>query len=158
MASTPNAATGHRILIIDDEAGIRESLETLLTLEGYIVDSAPDGEVGLDILEQRSYDLVLLDLALPGQNGIEIVGRIREHEHELPVIMITAYGTVDNVVDTIRAGAQNLKTWDNESCLPTFLRIARFRVEKRMFSSSALSSSATTNTSSKSETMLRIFV
>jgi len=162
MASTPNAATGHRILIIDDEAGIRESLETLLTLEGYAVDSAPDGEVGLDILEQRSYDLVLLDLALPGQNGIEIVGRIREREHELPVIMITAYGTVDNVVDAIRAGAQNFvqKPWDNEKLLADIRSaIARFRVEEENVQlKRALKQRYNfEHIVGKSETMLRIF-
>ena len=70
-----NTETAHRILIIDDEAGIRESLETLLGLEGYAVDTAPDGEAGLNTIGQRSYDLVLLDLALPGMNGIEVLAR-----------------------------------------------------------------------------------
>src|SRR5271170_3010377 len=101
-ATTENA---YRILIIDDEAGIRESLEVLLSLEGYTIDTAPDGEAGLNALGQRSYDLVLLDLALPGMNGIEVLGQIRERYPDLPVIMITAYGTVNNVVDAIRAGA-----------------------------------------------------
>ena len=64
-ASSSVPETAHRILIIDDEAGIRESLETLLSLEGYVVDTAIDGETGLDTIGQRSYDLVLLDLALP---------------------------------------------------------------------------------------------
>jgi CheY-like chemotaxis protein len=82
----------HRILIIDDEAAIRESLETLLLLEGYLVDLAPEGQAGLKAIDTRSYDLVLLDLALPGQNGLEILARIRERQINLPVIMITAYG------------------------------------------------------------------
>src|SRR5450631_3190601 len=103
--ATPRTDVAHRILIIDDEAGIRESLETLLSLEGYVVESANDGEAGLQLIDQRSYELVLLDLALPGQNGIEILPQIRERQAELPVIMLTAYGTVDNVVDAIRAGA-----------------------------------------------------
>jgi len=57
------------ILVIDDEAGIRESLEVLLTLEGYGVRTAMDGEQGLRILEVENFDLVLLDLALPGQSS-----------------------------------------------------------------------------------------
>ena len=57
------------ILVIDDEGGIRESLEVLLSLEGYSVKTAPDGEHGLRMLEMESFDLVLLDLALPGQSG-----------------------------------------------------------------------------------------
>src|ERR1700678_1522091 len=109
----------HRILIIDDEAAIRESLETLLVLEGYVVDLAPEGQAGLRSIDTRTYDLVLLDLALPGQNGLEILARIRERHAELPVIMITAYGTVSNVVDAMRAGAQNFvqKPWNNEKLL-----------------------------------------
>src|SRR5271155_5586014 len=95
------AENAYRILIIDDEAGIRESLETLLGLEGYAVDTAPDGETGLNTIGQRSYDLVLLDLALPGMNGIEVLGQIRERYPDLPVIMIPPFGTVNNVVDAI---------------------------------------------------------
>ena len=79
-STTANVETAYRILIIDDEASIRESLETLLSLEGYIIDTAPDGEAGLQIIGERSYDLVLLDLALPGLNGIEVVGLIRERD------------------------------------------------------------------------------
>ena len=108
-STTANTENAYRILIIDDEAGIRESLETLLWLEGYTIDTAPDGEAGLNTIGQRSYDLVLLDLALPGMNGIEVLGQIRERYPDLPVIMITAYGTVNNVVDAIRAGSAKLR-------------------------------------------------
>jgi DNA-binding NtrC family response regulator len=128
-----HAESAHRILIIDDEAGIRESLETLLSLEGYAVDTANDGEAGLNTIGQRSYDLVLLDLALPGLNGIEILAQIRERYPQLPVIMITAYGTVNNVVDAIRGGAQNFvqKPWDNEKLLADIrAAIARYRAEE----------------------------
>jgi DNA-binding NtrC family response regulator len=107
------------ILVIDDEAAIRESLEVLLTLEGYAVKMAPDGVEGLRILEQENFDLVLLDLALPGQSGLELLPQIKERQPELPIIMITAYGTVDNVVNAIHAGAENFvqKPWDNEKLL-----------------------------------------
>ncbi len=118
-APSSGSEAGHRVLIIDDEAAIRESLETLLSLEGYAVDAAADGTGGLTHIDNRPYDLVLLDLALPGQNGLEILARIRERHAELPVIMITAYGTVSNVVDAMRAGAQNFvqKPWNNEKLL-----------------------------------------
>jgi DNA-binding NtrC family response regulator len=123
----------HRILIIDDEAAIRESLETLLTLEGYVVEMAPEGESGLERINQSAYDLVLLDLALPGKNGLEILHLIREHHPDLPVIMITAYGKVDNVVEAIRTGAQNFvqKPWDNDKLLADIRSaIARFHAEE----------------------------
>ena len=108
-----------RLLIIDDEAGIRDSLETLLTLEGFHVELARDGGSGLDLLSRHSYDLLLLDLALPGESGIDLLPRIKNMTPALPVIMITAYGTVGNVVDAIQAGASNFvqKPWDNEKLL-----------------------------------------
>ncbi len=137
MAAPPNglgvAPDAARILIIDDEAAIRESLETLLTLEGYVVDSAENGEIGLERIGEQAFDLVLLDLALPGRNGIEILGSIRERHATLPVIMITAYGTVGNVVDAIRGGAQNFvqKPWDNEKLLADIrAAVARYRAEE----------------------------
>jgi DNA-binding NtrC family response regulator len=110
---------GQRILIVDDEAGIRDSLETLLTLEGFQVDMAVDGNQGLDQLTRTAYDLMLLDLALPGESGIDLLPRIKALVPEMPVILITAYGTVGNVVDAIRAGASNFvqKPWDNEKLL-----------------------------------------
>ena len=114
-----STSSGARILVIDDEAGIRDSLETLLTLEGFSVDLVPEGSAGLDLLTRHNYDLLLLDLSLPGESGIELLPRIKSLAPELPVIMITAYGTVGNVVDAIRAGASNFvqKPWDNEKLL-----------------------------------------
>ena len=108
-----------RILIVDDEAAIRESLDALLSMEGFSVTAAADGAAGLEQLAANEFDLLLLDLALPGETGIELLPRILEMQPEMPVIMITAYGTVANVVDAIRAGAENFvqKPWDNEKLL-----------------------------------------
>jgi len=161
-APAPVRSTEHTILIIDDEAAIRESLETLLALEGYRVDTAIDGEIGLDRIGGHAYDLVLLDLALPGRNGIEILGSIRERNPELPVIMLTAYGTVDNVIDAIRGGAQNFvqKPWDNEKLLADIRSaIARYRTEEENVQlKRALKQRYNfPNIIGKSEIMLRIF-
>ncbi len=162
IAAPPTRGNEQTILIIDDESGIRETLETLLEIEGYRVEMAIDGEAGLARIEGRPFDLVLLDLALPGKNGIEILQLIRERAPELPVIMLTAYGTVDNVVDAIRAGAQNFvqKPWDNEKLLADIrAAIARFRAEeenvqlKRAFKQRY----SFPNIIGKSESMLRIF-
>lgn len=118
-SSTRNDTPGARILVIDDEAGIRESLEVLLSLEGFSVEMAVDGEQGLHKIDSGNYDLLLLDLSLPGQSGMELLPQIKERQPELPVIMITAYGTVDNVVEAMHAGADNFvqKPWDNEKLL-----------------------------------------
>src|SRR5579859_5267840 len=114
---SPSAAGS--VLIIDDEAEIRESLQTLLELEGFEVETAMTGEEGLMQMADRPFDLVLLDLTLPGKNGIEILSDIRNHDTRLPVIMITAYGTVENAVRAMQAGAANFvqKPWDNEKLL-----------------------------------------
>ncbi len=114
-----NIAEGAKILIIDDEAGIRDSLETLLTLEGFHVESAPEGRSGMDQLASSEYDLLLLDLSLPGESGMDLLPRIKQLRPDLPVIMITAYGTVGNVVEALRNGADNFvqKPWDNEKLL-----------------------------------------
>ena len=124
---------GASILVIDDEAAIRESLEVLLSLEGYSVRMAADGEQGLRILELENFDLVLLDLALPGQSGLQLLPQIKDLQPELPIIMITAYGTVANVVESIRAGAENFvqKPWDNEKLLADIRSaVARHRAEE----------------------------
>ena len=118
-ANANTSAPDARILVIDDEAAIRESLEVLLTLEGYTVDMATEGESGLKMIDRESYDLVLLDLSMPGLSGMELLPLIKERQTDLPLIMITAYGTVDNVVEAIRNGASNFvqKPWDNEKLL-----------------------------------------
>ena len=124
-----------RILIIDDEAAIRESLDTMLTLEGFTVNMASDGAAGIDLLSRNEYDLLLLDLALPGESGMDLLPRIVEMQPNLPVIMITAFGTMGNVVDAIRAGAENFvqKPWDNEKLLADIrTAIARHRAEEEI--------------------------
>ncbi|TCK75964.1 sigma-54-dependent transcriptional regulator [Acidipila rosea] len=162
VSQLPVQEVQYRILIIDDEAAIRESLETLLVLEGYAVEMAINGEAGLVRIEQQNYDLVLLDLALPGRSGLELLPLIRERQPDLPVIMITAYGKVENVVDAIRAGAQNFvqKPWDNEKLLADIrAAIARRHAEEENVQlKRALKQRYNfSNIIGKSELMLRIF-
>jgi DNA-binding NtrC family response regulator len=151
-----------RILIIDDESAIRESLDTLLTLEGFAVTLASDGVSGLDLLSRNEYDLLLLDLALPGESGIDLLPRIVEMQPNLPVIMITAYGTVGNVVDAIRAGAENFvqKPWDNEKLLADIrTAIAKHRAEEEVIQLKRTLKQRYNfeNIVGKSEPMLRLF-
>jgi len=124
---------GGSVLIVDDEAAIRESLETLLEFEGYAVESAVTGEDGLARMAERPFDLVLLDFALPDRNGLEILADIRSRDPGLAVIMITAYGTVDNAVRAMQNGATNFiqKPWDNEKLLADVrAAVARRRAEE----------------------------
>jgi DNA-binding NtrC family response regulator len=127
------AATSGSVLIIDDEAGIRESLQTLLELEGYDVETAATGQQGLNRLGQRTFDLILLDLALPDRDGLDILAELRAHDPGVSVIMITAYGTVENAVRAMQSGAANFvqKPWDNEKLLADVrAAVARHRAEE----------------------------
>jgi DNA-binding NtrC family response regulator len=135
---TPNAAdftspASGSVLIIDDEAAIRESLETLLTLEGYAVETAETAEQGLLRMAERSFDLVLLDLALPDRSGMDLLPDLCAQSPGLSVIMITAYGTVENAVKAMQSGAANFiqKPWDNEKLLADVrAAVARRRAEE----------------------------
>src|SRR5215468_1378754 len=121
------------VLIIDDEAEIRESLQTLLELEGYEVETAATGQQGLNRIGQRAFDLILLDLALPDRNGLDILADLHAQDPNLSVIMITAYGTVENAVKAMQSGAANFvqKPWDNEKLLADVrAAIARHKAEE----------------------------
>jgi two-component system, NtrC family, response regulator PilR len=100
MTETPPA-----ILIIDDEEIIREALEALLVVEGYSVATAPTAREGIEQLGARQFDAVLLDLMLPDRNGLEVLEDIRRIDDELPVVMITAFGTIENAVAATKQGA-----------------------------------------------------
>jgi DNA-binding NtrC family response regulator len=159
---TPRVAGSPHILVIDDESAIRESLESLLTMEGFEVTLAIDGPSGLDQLARTEFDLLLLDLALPGESGLDLLPRIREMQPALPVIMITAYGKVSNVVDAIHAGAENFvqKPWDNEKLLADIrAAIGRHKAEEEVVQlKRALKQRYNfENIVGKSEPMLRLF-
>ena len=93
------------ILIADDEKNIRASLSTTFELEGYQVETAPDGETALSIVERGGIDLVLLDLQMPGLDGIATLRALRERGHALPAILLTAHGTIEKAVEAVRSGA-----------------------------------------------------
>src|SRR6516164_7770041 len=163
LSRQPAATTGGgSVIIIDDEAAIRESLETLLEFEGYAVESAATGEEGLAKLAEHSFDLVLLDFALPDRNGLEILADIRSRDPQLAVIMITAYGTVDNAVRAMEKGATNFiqKPWDNEKLLADVrAAVARRRAEEEneQLKRALKQRYNFENIVGKSETMLRMF-
>jgi len=151
-----------RILIIDDEAEIRESLETLLQLEGYRVEVAGSGSDGMAQIGQRTFDVVILDLALPDKNGMDVLSEIRLLHPRQAVIMITAYGTVENAVRAMQSGATNFiqKPWDNEKLLADVrAAVARQKAEEENIQlKRALKQRYNfENIVGKSEPMLKIF-
>jgi len=116
---TSEAASRGHILVIDDEPDIRESLEILLSAEGYRVDLAPNATEGLKRLENSTFDLVLLDLMMPDKSGMQVLEEIRGRDRETPVFLITAYGSVEVAVNALKRGANDYfsKPWDNEKLL-----------------------------------------
>src|SRR6266446_1182766 len=104
------------VLIIDDEEEIRESIELLLNSEGLATDTAVDGVEGLRKVEENFYDLVLLDLMLPGKSGMDVHKDIKRLDPALPVVIITAMAAIDSAVVAIKEGCYDYvaKPWDNE--------------------------------------------
>jgi len=96
-----------RILVVDDESGVRASLVAVLGDEGYAVDAVESGEAALLALESHRYDLLVLDVWLPGADGLEVLGRVREADAELPVVVISGHGTIETAVKAVRLGAQD---------------------------------------------------
>ena len=96
-----------RILIVDDESHIRVTLNQVLEEAGYTVATAKSGPVALDYLDENDCDLVLLDVRMPGLDGFEVLDRLNEKRPDLPVVIVTAHGTVDQAAEAIREGAEN---------------------------------------------------
>ena len=107
------------VLIIDDEEEIRESIELLLNSEGLTTHTAADGEAGLKKIEDNLYDVVLLDLMLPGKSGMEVQKDIKRIDPTLPVVIITAIGALETAVTAIKEGSFDYitKPWNNEKLL-----------------------------------------
>lgn len=97
-----------RILIVDDERNIRRTVECALRDAGFCTGSAATGEEALACLEAEDFALVLLDLRLPGLSGIDVLRRLRAASKDVPVIVITAYGTVETAVEAMRLGATDV--------------------------------------------------
>jgi DNA-binding NtrC family response regulator len=122
-----------RILVVDDEADIRESLELLLTGESYTVEMADNAASGLRKFESGTYDLVLLDLMMPDRSGMDVLADIRQRDVDTPVFMLTAYGSVEVAVRALKSGANDYfaKPWDNEKLLIEIDRmISKGRLER----------------------------
>src|SRR2546423_5338054 len=94
-----------RILIIDDEAAIRDSLRMTLEYEGYDFLAAATGQEGIALVERESPDLVLLDVKMPGMDGLEVLDRLRAMNEALPVVVISGHGTISTAVEATKKGA-----------------------------------------------------
>jgi len=120
-----------KVLVIDDEADIRESLDALLSLEGYEVELAANGTEGSKKLDSHIYDLVLLDLMMPDRSGMEVLRGFRERDRETPIFMITAFGSTETAVNALKLGANDYftKPWENDKLL---IEIDRTIAQRRL--------------------------
>ncbi|HEX9426138.1 MAG TPA: sigma-54 dependent transcriptional regulator [Candidatus Polarisedimenticolia bacterium] len=123
------AGDGGRILVIDDEPIILEVLGAMLAREGHELTVRPDAESGLKALGEQAFDLVILDLMLPGMGGLETIREIKKRESDQVVVMLTAYGSVETAVQAMRMGAHDYvtKPFKNEDVL----RIVRHGLNHR---------------------------
>ena len=94
-----------KILIIDDERAIRNTLKEILEFENYTVEVAENGRTGLDMATATNYDLIFSDIKMPEMDGIEVLSALREAEVESPVVMISGHGNIETAVDCIKRGA-----------------------------------------------------
>ena len=154
--------TKGRILIVDDEEAIRESLDTLLQLEGYSTAMAESGGEGVTALKDEFFDLVLLDLMLPDRSGLEVVEEVRRTNAEIPILMLTAYGSVENAVQAIKRGANDFltKPWNNAKLLLEIeqaIRQSRLEQENTALREALRRRYSFGNLIGKSEEMRRVF-
>jgi two-component system, response regulator, stage 0 sporulation protein F len=95
----------HKVLVVDDQYGIRVLLTEILQKDGYQLYQAANGVQALKVVEEDSPDLVLLDMKIPGMDGLEILRRIKEKHEEIQVIMMTAYGELNLINEAMQLGA-----------------------------------------------------
>lgn len=120
-----------RLLIVDDEEKVRKYLSSLLRHRGYRVDAAPDGITALEMVNQKDFDLVLLDVLMPGPDGLTVLQEIKRQKPNVQVIMLTGNASVNTAVEGIRLGAFDylLKPLDLDAlteCLREALKWKRF--------------------------------
>ena len=98
------------ILVVEDKDSMRNMLTDTLTEEGYRVDSAIDGKRALDLVRNKSYDLILTDLRMPEVDGFEVLSAVKEYDNDTSVIVMTAYGTIEDAVVAMKKGAYDFIT------------------------------------------------
>jgi DNA-binding response OmpR family regulator len=120
-----------RILLVDDEEPIRHSLGEILSLEGYEVVPAESGEAAMETLKFEPFDLVLLDIKMPGIDGLEVLRYINQSFPDTKVILLTAHGSLESAIEALREGAHDyiLKPASSRSILDSIERALTERSE-----------------------------
>ncbi len=118
-----------RILVVDDESSHRQMIEAVLSAEGYEISQADDGQTAIVAVEDRFYDLVIMDIRMPKISGIEALKKIKAISPGIPVIIMTAYASVGNAVEALKSGAYDylIKPLDIEELKILVAKALRFR-------------------------------
>ncbi len=125
--------SGAKILIVDDELIVRESLGGWLERDGHTVDKAASGEEALEKCEKNRYDILLLDIKMEGMSGLEVLKRVRENDPDVSVVMITAYGSIPSAIEAMKSGAYEylLKPFDPDELMVLIEKIGKHQAERR---------------------------
>jgi DNA-binding NtrC family response regulator len=117
------------LLIVDDDAAMRQMLASLFREQGYEVAPAESADAALECAREREFDAVLSDIKMPGKSGVELVGELRALRPDTPVVLMTAFGTIDSAVEAMRAGAFDYitKPFEPEAVLLTLERAVERR-------------------------------
>lgn len=107
---TQAARSRPRVLVVDDEASIRDLLSKTLALAEYEVDTAPDGRSALDRMRMHPYDLLIADLKMPGMDGLSVIREAKRYKADLPVIIITGYSTEASAIEAVNLGVAGYLT------------------------------------------------
>ncbi len=151
-----------RILVVDDEASIREFLEIMLKKDGYEVTLAEDGQRALDLLEKKSFDLIISDMQMPHVTGMELLKKVKVDRPEVPLMMITAFGSTETAVEAMKLGAYDYitKPFDVDEVrinIAHALRSHQLEVENRTLKKELNQEYSFQNLVGHSEPMQRIF-
>jgi DNA-binding NtrC family response regulator len=119
-----------QVLIVDDELIVRESMSNWLMEEGYTVDTASDGNDGLECIQSKTYDLAIFDIKMPGMDGIELLKKTKEIYPDIPILVMTAYASIDTAVQAIREGAYDyiVKPFDPENVSHIIKKAVKFKM------------------------------
>jgi DNA-binding NtrC family response regulator len=125
--------SGAKILVVDDELIVRESLGGWLERDGHTVDKAASGEESLEKFEKTRYDIILLDIKMEGMSGLEVLKRVKEIDPDVSVVMITAYGSIPSAIEAMKSGAYEylLKPFDPDELMVLIEKIRKHQAERR---------------------------
>jgi DNA-binding NtrC family response regulator len=125
--------SGAKILIVDDELIVRESLGGWLERDGHKVDKAASGEEALERCEKTRYDILLLDIKMEGMSGLEVLKKVKENDPDVSVVMITAYGSIPSAIEAMKSGAYEylLKPFDPDELMVLIEKIRKHQAERR---------------------------